>query len=246
MGLLYGRAGCLTTENAGGFRPGQSPNNGYLETAANTGMGVGFVSLIAERLMASDISTRGGSAEVAVHCFNRGRGGARIVDAWARISEDALVVEPDVLSMLFGVNDAYDELVYTEAGVRGPGRTQSRVPLPKFERTYRLYLEEMREQNPRLRLVLCEPFVLDCGAIASDGYDEWRGKVDARREIVRQLAAEFVATVVDFQGMFDKACKGEAPEHWSADGCHPTEAGAKLMAGAWLAAVGDAYGLVRY
>ena len=34
------------------------------------------------------------------------------------------------------------------------------------------------------RFVLCEPFVLDCGNVATVGYKAWRDEIDERRLIV--------------------------------------------------------------
>ena len=39
------------------------------------------------------------------------------------------------------------------------------------------------------------------------------------------------------QKVFDEACKVAPAVYWTADGVHPTLAGAKLMAQAWLKAV---------
>ena len=36
------------------------------------------------------------------------------------------------------------------------------------------------------RFVLCEPFVLDCGNVATVGYKAWRDEIDERRIIVRR------------------------------------------------------------
>ena len=36
------------------------------------------------------------------------------------------------------------------------------------------------------RFVLCEPFVLDCGNVATVGYKAWRDEIDERRLIVRR------------------------------------------------------------
>ena len=50
-------------------------------------------------------------------------------------------------------------------------------------------------------------------------------------------AAEFDAVLVDFQAMFDEACKVQSAEYWGPDGVHPSHAGHMLMAKTWLEAV---------
>ena len=153
--------------------------------------------------------------------YNRGISGNRIVDLYARILCDTINLKPDVLSVLIGVNDTWH-------GFLGNG-----VPVPKFERLYRNYINEVCEALPNIRFVLCEPFVLRCGVVT----DDWIDEMEQRREVVRRLASDYSATFVPFQGLFDEAVKKAPAEYWAADGVHPTAAGHFLMAKAWLEAV---------
>ena len=89
---------------------------------------------------------------------------------------DGYVLRPEMMSVLVGVNDTCLD------GTRPNG-----IPLPKYERVYRDFLTEMANECPGLKLVLCEPFVLDCGNVAAAGYTEWRAEIDERRLIVRKL-----------------------------------------------------------
>ena len=89
---------------------------------------------------------------------------------------DGYVLRPEMMSVLVGVNDTCLN------GTRPNG-----IPLPKYERIYRDFLSEMTSECPGLKLVLCEPFVLDCGNVAATGYSDWRAEIDERRLIVRKL-----------------------------------------------------------
>jgi hypothetical protein len=91
---------------------------------------------------------------------------------------DGYVLQPDMMSVLVGVNDTCLN------GARPNG-----IALPKYERVYRDFLSEMANECPDLKLVLCEPFVLDCGNVAAAGYSDWRAEIDERRLIVRKLCA---------------------------------------------------------
>eukprot|EP01052_Picozoa_sp_SAG31_P004284 SAG31_NODE_176_length_21334_cov_12.211067_13_plen_217_part_00 len=155
--------------------------------------------------------------------LNRGISGNRVVDLYARIKSDTINLRPDVLSVLIGVNDTWHQF-----------GSQNGVAVPKYERVYRDFLTEVREELPGIRLVLCEPFVLGCGVVK----EGWRDEIDQRRRVVAKLAREFGATLVEFQQMFDQAVKRAPPEHWAADGVHPTAAGHALMAAEWSSAVG--------
>ena len=151
--------------------------------------------------------------------FNRGISGNRIVDLYARIKGDCINLSPNLVSILIGVNDTWHEY---------PGKNG--VAVPKFERVYRALLNEIREAQPKVKFVLCEPFVLKCGVVTA----EWVAEMDQRRAVVCKLAQEFGTAYVRFQSLFDEAVRLAPPEYWAADGVHPTAAGHMLMARAWL------------
>lgn len=96
--------------------------------------------------------------------YNRGVSGDRISDLYARWNEDAFYLQPDILSILIGVNDIW-RMMKGEPG----GCTD------RYERAYRHVLEETREVLPDTKLVLVEPFILNTGAPAEDwsGWSKW-------------------------------------------------------------------------
>ena len=104
------------------------------------------------------------------------------------------------------------------------------MDVKRYARIYRTLLEETKERLPKIRFVLCEPFVLPCGVVTP----EWRGDVDKRREIVAELAKDFDATLVPYQQLFDEAIKEAPAEHWAGDGVHPSPAGHHRMAKMWI------------
>ena len=84
-----------------------------------------------------------------------------------------------------------------------------------------------------MRIVICEPFVLRCGAV-NDG---WFPEFDQRRAAAKKLAEGMSLTFVPFQSMFDEAAQKAPPAYWAGDGVHPTLAGHALMAKTWREAV---------
>lgn len=178
------------------------------------GLGQGYAMMAAAELL----STRPADC---LRVFNRGVSGNRVVDLYARIQGDILNLKPDVLSILIGVNDTWHG--------KNPDWSNG-VAIPKYERIYRDLLNEVREALPNVKFVLCEPFVLRCGVVR----DDWVGEIDGRRAAVAKLAKEFGAVLVPFQSMFDEAINQAPPEHWAADGVHPSAAGHLLMAKCWL------------
>ncbi|MBN8219113.1 MAG: SGNH/GDSL hydrolase family protein [Spirochaetes bacterium] len=182
----------------------------------NGGLGGGYASLIAARLLAAH-------PEKNLSIYNRGISGNRILDLAARIRGDVINLKPDVLSILIGVNDTWHEFNY-----------QNGVPVPKYQRLYREFLAEVRAALPKARFVLCEPFVLSCGVVTG----AWVAEMNERRAVVAGLAKEFDAVWVPFQTLFDDSLRQAPPAYWAADGVHPTLAGHQRMADQWLAATG--------
>ncbi|MEX1016017.1 MAG: SGNH/GDSL hydrolase family protein, partial [Phycisphaeraceae bacterium] len=159
--------------------------------------------------------------------YNRGISGNKVTDLADRWQPDCLDLQPTVLSVLIGVNDTWHGT--------GKGNPDASVPLDTYEQTYRQILTQARDAQPKLRLVLCDPFVLRCGGVT----DEWFPEFDQRRALVKKLATEFEAVFVPFQDMYDQALSQAEPAYWAGDGVHPSMAGHALMARTWLAAIAD-------
>ncbi len=185
---------------------------GFNDSAA---MGRGYPMLIAARLLGD----RGGDG---LRIYNRGISGNKVPDLEARWAADTLALKPDMLSILIGVNDIWHKL-----NGRFDGTVES------YEKGFLALLEETREAMPWTRIIVCEPFVLRCGAVN----DSWFPEFEQRRAAAKRVAKAAGADWVPFQEMFDEALKDAEPEFWAADGVHPTLAGHGLMAKTWLEVV---------
>jgi lysophospholipase L1-like esterase len=184
---------------------------GRNEKDRNHYLGHSYVYLIAARLGVE-------IPEAALDIYNRGKSGNKVGDLKARWQTDAVEMEPDLLSILIGVNDVS----------QGDG-------IDSYETDYRFLLTESRDANPNLRLVLLDPFVLASGRLRDEKqWTDWRGKVDQMGAIVARLAKEFDAVHVKTQEVFDAAAKKVSPEHWLWDGVHPLPQGHELIARQWL------------
>ncbi|MEL6712315.1 MAG: SGNH/GDSL hydrolase family protein [Planctomycetota bacterium] len=179
------------------------------------GLGRGYVARAAEALLADE-----GLRGLRIH--NRGISGHKVLQLADRWDADALALEPDVLSVLIGVNDIWHGR---------DGRYDGTVET--YERDYRALLARTREALPRVTLVVCEPFVLHCGAVS----DDWFPEFDAYRAAARRVADEAGALFVPFHSAFEEALAEAPPEHWAPDGVHPSAAGAQRMAEVWLEVV---------
>ena len=154
--------------------------------------------------------------------YNCGIGGNRVVDLFARWKKDCLNLEPDVLTILIGVNDVWHEYA-----------SQNGVDPEKFEMVYRMILEETKQKLSNIRIILMGSFLLP-GTAAGDDYDSFYKDVEIRRNITKKLADELGLEFIDLQAKFDEALKIAPSEHWTVDGVHPTPAGHELIKRAWL------------
>ncbi|NLX96440.1 MAG: SGNH/GDSL hydrolase family protein [Rhodopirellula sp.] len=183
---------------------------------ASPGLGRGYPCLAAAAILAE-------YPEADLKVFNRGISGNKVPDLAARWQDDAVALKPDVLSILIGVNDLWHKLA---------GRYEGTVA--DYESGYRALLGQTLQALPAVRLVVCEPFVLRCGAVN----ESWFPEFEQRRAAARKVAEEMKLTLVPFQSMFDEAVKRAEPQYWAADGVHPTLAGHALMAKTWRDVVG--------
>jgi len=180
------------------------------------GLGRGYPCLIAAALLADHPAEQ-------LKVYSRGISGNKVPDLAARWQDDAVALKPAVLSILIGVNDIWHKLA---------GRYNGTVE--DYETGYRALLKRTSEEIPGAGIVVCEPFVLRCGAVD----DKWFPEFDQRRAVAKKLADELKLTFVPFQSMFDEAAKSAPPQYWAGDGVHPTLAGHALMAKTWREVTG--------
>ena len=180
--------------------------------------GYGYVKNIVESLNAENAEKH--------DLINRGISGNRIVDLYARIKVDCWNFNPDVLSILIGVNDIWHEI-----------EGQNGVELDRFEKVYRMLIEDTLKKLPNVTILLCEPFVLQGNATVNDG-DKWQRFLEVYEyaKVVKKLAEEYGLYFLPLQEQLSQAAQGGKEAEYLCDGVHPAEAGAKLIADEWLKA----------
>ncbi len=175
-------------------------------------MGAGFVRQIAGNLLAE--------SPEKYEIINRGISGNRIVDLYARIKVDCWNLEPDVLSILIGVNDVWHEINH-----------QNGVDIERFERVYDMLLSDTKKRLPNVKIILCEPFVL-LGSATEEKYEEFL-IVKEYAKVVKRLADKYKIPFLPLQEKFDEAAKMHDAKYYLIDGVHPNIAGATLIANEW-------------
>jgi lysophospholipase L1-like esterase len=166
----------------------------------------------------------GAHPSLCLKCYNRGISGHKVPQLQARWQTDTIDLNPAVLSILIGVNDYWHKL---------DGKYDGTVA--DYEEGFAKLLADTREALPDTRIVICEPFILKCGAVN----DSWIPEFDERRDAAKRVAEAAGATWVPFQTMFDEAISDTTPPaYWAGDGVHPSMAGHALMAKTWLDVTG--------
>ncbi|WP_343333174.1 SGNH/GDSL hydrolase family protein [Draconibacterium aestuarii] len=196
--------------DAGRDRENESPNRGG-------SFGGGYAFLAAANLLNA-------MPEKNIKIYNRGISGNKVFQLDERWEKDCLDLNPEVLSILIGVNDYWH---------KRNGKYDGTVEI--YENDYRALLKRTLKSLPNIKLVLCEPFyVLETKAVD----ETWVEPMKKYQAAAKRISDEFNTIWVPYQKVFDEAIKHAPGTYWTGDGVHPSMAGAQLMAEAWLKAVG--------
>ena len=178
--------------------------------------GSGYAFLAASKLLKS-------CAAKDLTIYNRGISGNKVFQLADRWDKDCLSLKPDILSILIGVNDYWHLRNNNYDGT-----------VEVYENDYRALLHRTKERLPDIKLVICQPFTV-VNTLAVD--ESWVEPMKQYQAVAKTMADEFDAIWVPFQKVFDEAVRFAPGVYWTADGVHPSMAGAQLMAEAWLKAV---------
>ncbi len=153
-------------------------------------------------------------ADVEFDFINFGISGNRTCQLFDRIYSDAIAFEPDVISILIGINDIWHR--YDAGRI---ATTDKQIAL-----NYRCTLERIKKET-NAKIVMLAPFVLD-----APDKDHLRRDVKTVLPIVRELAGEFADVYIPLDELFAEALKTQ-PEalFYSADGVHPNDNGRKFI-----------------
>lgn len=183
------------------------------EANHTNGLGKGYPFLTSAKLLNDFPKHR-------LKIYNRGISGNKVPQLQERWEEDCLALQPNVLSILIGINDYWHK-----RGGNYEGNAQT------FKSQFQKLLEDTLKELPEVKLIIGEPFVVkDVKHVT----DDWFPEVEEYQKAVREIASEFNALLLPYQKIFDEACKVADGAYWTSDGVHPTLAGAELMSEAWL------------
>lgn len=193
---------------------GRDKKNEWANNGRSFGTGYAYIaaSWLLEEMAGKDLTF-----------YNRGISGNKVYQLADRWEKDCIDLEPNVLSILIGVNDYWH---FWNGKYDGTPEV--------YEDDFRQLLNRTKEVLPDIKLVICQPFVLT-GTSAVD--ESWLEPFRPYQESAEKISKEFGAIWVPFQEAFNKALEQAPAKYWAHDGVHPSMAGAQLMAEAWLGAL---------
>jgi lysophospholipase L1-like esterase len=180
------------------------------------GLGSGYAMLAAAYLLQE-------YAALNLKICNRGISGNKVFQLAERWDKDCLEIKPDVVSILIGVNDIWHKL---------NGQYNGTPEI--YKKDYIALLERTRKALPDVKLIICEPYAVK-GVKAVD--DKWYPEFYEYQKAALDIAAQFGATFIPYQKIYDEAQKKAPGSYWTPDGVHASFAGAQLMAKAWIEAI---------
>ncbi|WP_343693638.1 SGNH/GDSL hydrolase family protein [Chitinophaga sp.] len=155
--------------------------------------------------------------------YNRGISGNKVHQLAERWDTDCLNLQPDVLSILIGVNDYWHTLT---GGYTGTIKT--------YKNDLTALLDRTKQKLPNVQLIIGEPFAVNHVRAVDD---KWFPAFNDYRAAAKEIAGKYDAVFIPYQEIMDKAQKSAPGSYWTGDGVHPSLAGAELMASSWLEAV---------
>ena len=180
-------------------------------------LGTGYVSFIAKKLKETH-------PQLNPKIINTGVGGNTTGDLLGRWQKDCIDHQPDVLSILIGINDLWRQYG-TELDM-----TMAVYP-EEFETNYRNMLTAVKE-NCNTKIILIEPFMFTNNA----DNPMFAGLKDYRN-IVCLLTDEFGTAMLELQSLINDTLLRVPPEKFSDDLVHPSLWAHQWIAKQWLDAV---------
>jgi len=154
--------------------------------------------------------------------FNLGIGGNRTDQLFDRLYTDAIAFEPDIISIMIGINDVWHR----------HGASRIETTDVQIETNYRAILERLRART-NAKILILSPFLLD-----NEDKESWREEVERIVSIVSGLAEEFADAYIPLDRHFAKALKAQpTPQYYSGDGVHPNQNGAMFIGQLYFEAI---------
>lgn len=147
--------------------------------------------------------------DVEFDFYNFGISGNRTDQLFDRLYPDAIAFQPDIISVLIGINDIWHRHSHN-----------IRTTDDQIEANYRAILERLKRET-NAKIVMLAPFVLDADEKAHI-FEDLKNVLP----IIEKLAEKYADVYIPLYKHFDEALKSQPePKYYSADGVHPNDNG---------------------
>lgn len=159
--------------------------------------------------------------DIEFEFVNLGISGNRTPDLVNRLESDFVEIQPDIVSILIGVNDTWHHSSPSDPWMKHT----------YFEHCYRTVLTALKDRT-NAKILLLEQFLLPAPEKAY-----FREDLDPKIQITRKLARTFADGFVPTDGLLAAAYTTEDWQRFSEDGVHPTAYGAQAIARWYVEAI---------
>ena len=158
--------------------------------------------------------------EIEFEFFNLGISGNRTSQLFDRLYTDAIALEPDIVSILIGVND-----VWHRHGANKIATTDEQIEL-----NYKCILDRLKNET-NAKILMLQPF--------TEGEDQahMRADVEKVKVIIDDLARKYADSYIKTDDLMHADEHYGEPHYFTKDGVHPIAAGAEFIAKHYLEAV---------
>lgn len=179
-------------------------------------LGYGYVRIIHNRLSVA-------CSRQHILILNRGVSGNTVRNLVARWQSDVLELKPDWLSIMIGINDVWPKFDATQPD-------EWYVSIDEYASTLECLISITR---PQLKgMVLMTPYCIE-----PNRADPMRAMMDQYGDVVRRLAGQYQAILVDTQAAFDCVLTEVHPTELALDRVHLKPTGHVIIAQAFLKAL---------
>lgn len=167
-------------------------------------LGDGYVRVAAEAIAAM-------FPDESFTFVNRGISGNRTRELLTRWQQDTIDVQPDVMTLMIGVNDCWRRYDMNDP-----------MTAEEYESNLRKLLDDFKAHTTA-KLLMIEPFMVH------DDTDLWREDFHLKVNAYRRVAREYADAYLPMDGIIAMLCVEAPPSHWSMDGIHLAQPGIERM-----------------
>ena len=176
-------------------------------------MGFGYADFVVKKLTAK-------YPDVDLEFINLGLSGNRTDQLFDRLTPDCVELDPDIVSVLIGINDVWHRYEYEFIPT-----TDEQIAL-----NFKCILERIK-RDTKAKLIVLQPF--------TEGNDQARMQSDVDRliDIVDSLAEKYADTYVRTGEIIHEDEHYGTEHYFTRDGVHPNSTGAEFIADLYVEAI---------